>query len=67
MQIILDDFGLNKKSFIDKNKKYDHNITIESKQIYKSLSKKNIEYIYNINDLDSEVYMSDSLFFNDGK
>jgi hypothetical protein len=67
MQIILDDFGLNKKSFIDKNKKYDHNITTGSKEIYDSLSRKNIEYIYNINDLDSEIYMSDSLFFNGGK
>lgn len=67
MQIILDDFGLDKKSFIHKNKQYNHNITIGSKEVYDSLSNKDIEYIYNINNLDSEIYMSSSLFFNGGK
>jgi hypothetical protein len=67
MQKILNDFGLNKKSFIDKHKKYDHNITIGSKEIYDTLSIKDMDYIYSINDFDSEIYMSDSLFFNDGK
>jgi hypothetical protein len=67
MQIILNDFSLNEKPFIDKNKQYDHNITFGSKEIYDSLSFKDIEYIYSINDLDSEIYMSDSLFFNGGK
>lgn len=67
MQIILDDFNLSQKSFIDKNKQHDHNITIGSKEIYDSLNTKEIKYIYNINNLDSEIYMSDSLFFNGGK
>jgi hypothetical protein len=67
MQIILDDFNLDQKSFINKNKQHDHNITIGSKEIYDSLNTKEIEYIYNINNLDSEIYMSNSLFFNDGK
>jgi len=67
MQIILDDFDLKQKSFIDKNKQHDHNITIGSKEIYNNLSVKEIEYVYNINSLDSEVYMSNSLFFNGGK
>jgi hypothetical protein len=67
MQIILDDFNLDQKSFIDKNKQHDHNVTIGSKEIYDSLNPKEIEYVYNINNLDSEIYMSDSLFFNGGR
>lgn len=67
MQQILDDFGLDQKSFIDYNKKYDHNITAGSKEIYDSLSSTDIDYIYSINSLDSEIYLSDSLFFNEGK
>jgi hypothetical protein len=67
MQKILDEFGLEQKSFINKNKNYDHNITNGSKEVYASLSNKDIEYVYNINSLDSEIYMSSSLFFNGGK
>lgn len=67
MQIILDDFSLNKKSFIDESKQHDHNITIGSKEIYDNLSAKEIEYVYSINSIDSEIYMSNNLFFNGGK
>jgi hypothetical protein len=67
MQIVLNDFGLDKKSFIDKEKHHDHNVTIESKEIYNSLSTKDIDYVYSINDLDSEIYMSNDLFFNGGQ
>jgi hypothetical protein len=67
MQKILDEFKLDQKSFINKNKNYDHNVTNGSKEVYDSLSNKNIEYVYNINNLDSDIYMSNSLFFNGGK
>jgi hypothetical protein len=67
MQKILDEFGLDQKSFINNNKSHDHNITNGSKEIYDSLNHKEIEYIYSINNLDSEIYMSSSLFFNGGK
>jgi hypothetical protein len=65
MQKVIDDFDISKKAFINK-KNYDHNITPESKDIFNSLNKKEIRYLYELNSLDSEIYFSDNLYFNQG-
>ena len=49
------------------NKIYDHNVTTESKNILNNLNKKEKQYLYELNYLDSEIYFSDNLFFNQGK
>jgi hypothetical protein len=65
MQKIIDDFNIYEKAFINK-KIYDHNITPGSKDIFNSLNKKEIKYLYELNSLDSEIYFSDNLYFNQG-
>jgi len=66
MEKILSDFNIKESYFIDKEKQYDHNITPNAKEIFNSLNKKEIEYIYNINNLDSEIYFLNNLYFNEG-
>ena len=61
---ILKDFNISFNFFIDNNKKHNHNVTKESFVIYKNLNKKTIQYLYDINNLDSEIYFSDSIYFN---
>ena len=66
MEKIINDFNLKEKTSIDLNKNYDHNITGKTQQIYDSLTKKEIDYLYEINNLDSEIYFSNNLYFNGG-
>lgn len=61
---ILKDFNLNDSFYIDNEKIYDHNITKGSKELYESLTKQDIEYLYNINNIDSEIYFLQSIYFN---
>jgi len=64
MKKILKDFNITDSFYIDNKKKYDHNITKGSVELYNSLTKQDIEYLYNLNNLDSELYFSHSLYFN---
>ena len=61
---ILKDFNIKDSFYIDNEKKYDHNITKGSIELYDSLTKQDIDYLYNLNNLDSEIYFSQSLYFN---
>jgi len=61
---ILKDFNITDSFYIDNKKKYDHNITKGSAELYNSLTKQDIDYLYNLNNLDSELYFSHSLYFN---
>ena len=61
---ILKDFSLNDSFYIDNKKIYDHNITKGSKELYQSLTKQDIDYLYRLNSLDSEIYFSQSIYFN---
>ena len=63
---ILKDFNINFNFFIDNDKSHNHNVTKQSSIIYKNLNKKTIHYLYDINNLDSEIYFSDSIYFNNG-
>jgi hypothetical protein len=62
---ILRDFSIDFNFFIDKDKSYNHNITEQSLIIFKNLNKKTIQNLYSINNLDSEIYFSDSIYYND--
>jgi hypothetical protein len=64
---ILYDFNINNKIFIDTKKKYDNKVSKNSSEIYKSLKTKEIDYLYSLNSVDSEIYFSDHLYFNNGK
>jgi hypothetical protein len=64
MKKILKDFNITDSFYIDNKKKYDHNITKGSAELYNSLTKQNIDYLYNLNNLDSEIYFSQSVYFN---
>jgi hypothetical protein len=64
MKKILKDFNLDDSFYIDNEKKYDHNITKGSIELYNSLTKQDIDYVYNLNNIDSEVYFSQSVYFN---
>lgn len=61
---ILKDFNLNDSFYIDNKEIYDHNITKGSKELYQSLTKQDIDYLYRLNSLDSEIYFSQSIYFN---
>jgi hypothetical protein len=61
---ILKDFNIKDKFYIDNKKQYDHNIKKESKELYESLTKQDIEYLYNLNNIDSEIYFSKSIYFS---
>jgi hypothetical protein len=63
---ILTDFNISGPSYIDNNV-YDHNVTAESKKIYELLTKKEIDYLYEINNFDSELYFSESLYFKNNE
>ena len=65
MKKILKDFNLSDSFYIDNKKKYDHNITKGSIELYTSLTKQDIDYIYSLNNIDSEIYFSQSVYFND--
>jgi hypothetical protein len=60
---ILKDFNITDNIKINTNKDHDHNINKLSLQIYNSLTKKEIDYLYEINSLDSEIYFSEELYF----
>lgn len=62
---ILKDFNIIDNIKINKNKEHDHNINKLSLQIYNNLTKKEIDYLYKINSLDSEIYFSEELYFKD--
>jgi hypothetical protein len=62
---ILKDFNIIDSIKINTNKDNDHNINKRSLQIYNSLTKKEIDYLYEINSLDSEIYFSEELYFKD--
>jgi hypothetical protein len=62
---ILKDFNIMDSIKINTNKDHDHNINKRSLQIYNSLTKKEIDYLYEINSLDSEIYFSEELYFKD--
>lgn len=64
MKKILKDFNLNDSFYIDNKKIYDHNITKGSKELYESLTKQDIDYLYNLNNIDSEIYFSQSIYFS---
>jgi len=64
---ILYDFNINSKIFIDTKKKYNHKVSKNSLEIYKSLTTKEIDYLYSLNNVDSEIYFSNNLYFNNGK
>jgi hypothetical protein len=64
MKKILKDFNITDSFYIDNKKKYDHNITKGSAELYDSLTKQDIDYLYNLNNLDSEIYFSQSVYFN---
>jgi hypothetical protein len=61
---ILKDFNIKNSFYIDKEKEYDHNITKGSVKLYNSLTKQDIDYLYNLNNLDSEIYFSQSIYFS---
>lgn len=61
---ILKNFNIKDNFYINKEKKYDHNITKGSLELYQSLTKQDIDYIYTLNNLDSEIYFSESIYFN---
>jgi hypothetical protein len=63
---ILKDFNIKNSFYIDKEKEYDHNITKGSVELYNSLTKQDIDYLYNLNNLDSEIYFSQSIYFSGG-
>jgi hypothetical protein len=65
MKKILKDFNITDNFYIDNKKEYDHNITRGSAELYNSLTKQDIDYLYNLNNLDSEIYFSQSVYFND--
>ena len=65
MKKILKDFNITDSFYIDNKKKYDHNITKGSTELYNSLAKQDVDYLYNLNNLDSEIYFSQSIYFND--
>jgi hypothetical protein len=67
MDKILSEFSIKFKFFIDGEKQYDHNVTDGAKEIFNNLKSTEIKYIYEINNLDSEIYFTDSLYFNEGK
>ena len=62
MKKILKDFNIKDSFYIDNKKKYDHNITKGSTELYNSLTKQDIDYIYNLNNIDSEIYFSQSIY-----
>ena len=62
---ILKDFNIIDSIKINTNKGNDHNINKRSLEIYNSLTKKEIDYLYEINSLDSEIYFSEELYFKD--
>jgi hypothetical protein len=62
---ILKDFNITDSIKINTNKDHDHNINKRSLQIYNNLTKKEIDYLYEINSLDSEIYFSEELYFKD--
>ena len=62
---ILKDFNIMDSIKINTNKDHDHNINKRSLQIYNSLTKKEIDYLYELNSLDSEIYFSEELYFKD--
>jgi len=64
MKKILKDFDITDNFYIDNKKEYDHNITKSSAELYNSLTKQDIDYLYNVNNLDSEIYFSQSVYFN---
>lgn len=64
MKKILKDFNLSDSFYIDNKKIYDHNITKGSKELYESLTKQDIDYLYNLNNIDSEIYFSQSIYFS---
>ena len=61
---ILKDFNIKNSFYIDKEKEYDHNITKGSVELYNSLTEQDIDYLYNLNNLDSEIYFSQSIYFS---
>jgi hypothetical protein len=61
---ILLDFNIKSNLSINFNKKHDHNITKNSSIIYQNLNKKTIQYLYEMNNLDSEIYFSDSIYYD---
>jgi hypothetical protein len=61
---ILKDFNINDSFYIDNKRKYDHNITKGSAELYNSLTKQEINYLYSLNNLDSEIYFSESVYFD---
>jgi hypothetical protein len=61
---VLQDFNIKNNFYINNNKEHDHNITKSSAELYSSLTKKDIEYLYDLNNLDSEIYFSQSIYFN---
>lgn len=50
-----------------KSDSYDNNVNILSYYIYEKLTKKQIQYIYEQNQIDSELYFSDHLYWNKGE
>ena len=62
MKKILKDFNIKDSFYIDNEKKYNHNITKGSTELYNSLTKQDIDYIYNLNNIDSEIYFSQSIY-----
>lgn len=62
---ILKDFNIMESIKINTDKDHDHNINKRSLQIYNNLTKKEIDYLYEINSLDSEIYFSEELYFKD--
>jgi len=61
---ILKDFNITDSFYINNERKYDHNITKGSVELYNSLTKQDIDYLYSLNNLDSEIYFSESIYFN---
>jgi hypothetical protein len=67
-QHIFDSFGISesKTQHIMDGYKW-HNVTENSKKLYNRLSRSDIDKLYDINKLDSEIYFTDSLFWRGGK
>jgi hypothetical protein len=61
---ILKDFNIIDNIKINTNKNHNHNINKFSLTVYNNLTKKEIDYLYEINSLDSEIYFSEELYFN---
>ena len=61
---ILKDFDILGDIKINKNKQHDNNVNKHSLEIYNKLTKKEIDYLYEINNIDSEIYFSEELYFN---